>query len=377
MKIDELIKELQITMPQIVNSYCIVNGSLMSLNELQRMGFKEFSLRSKINMPKKLYKYFPNTLTSIVDKNTGEIKTINYSLEALKNNTIFLQSPRLYDDIYDSDINLDFSDYERLRLLEYCKRCSVEVNEQMSTFELGNLLLKTLDESFKFKGNINSIFKRTPSSKIEDLSNQCFIKKINIYLQKSNNLTDALINTILSDYNEYLLLLQNTFRTACFTTTPYSQLMWGGSYANCHNGFCVEYTISPNDSKYAQVFLNLFPMIYCTVRPNMAEKLTKIENSPLTDDDLWDIYFNGALRKSIDWAYQNEWRLLFPPDNHLKENGYNINFFPITKVFLGNRMSGENQKEIIKICLDRKIPYVGIIRSANTFEMKETEIKTL
>lgn len=33
----------------------------------------------------------------------------------------------------------------------------------------------------------------------------------------------------------------------------------------------------------------------------------KSEN--ISDETLWNIYFHGTLRKSIDWNFQNEWRL--------------------------------------------------------------------
>lgn len=39
---------------------CIVNREIMSLDEIENMGFQEFGIRSKLNMPLKLYKYFSN-----------------------------------------------------------------------------------------------------------------------------------------------------------------------------------------------------------------------------------------------------------------------------------------------------------------------------
>ena len=107
----------------------------------------------------------------------------------------------------------------------------------------------------------------------------------------------------------------------------------------------------------------------------MTEKLVKLQDKEILHKDLWNIYFHGALRKSIDWAYQNEWRLLLP----LRRNGtaadYNVPFFPITKVYLGNRMSQESRKEIIEICHAKNIPYVGVTRNPNIFEMQECPVQ--
>ncbi len=384
MDINALIQTLQSALPQIAESCCIVNGALMNLTEVQNMGYDEFSMRAKMNMPLKLYKYFPNRLTELVDKKTGkpiidettgDKKTVNYSIQALRDNTVFMQSPSLFDDVYDSDISLNYSEYERARLLEYCIRCEIDVKEAMETPELANALMQTIADMINSTGNIDSLFKSAPATKNEDLSNQCFLLELKNQLYKGKDLGESLRNAIVSDFNRYLQYLQDSFRATCFATTPYSQLMWGGSYADCHRGFCVEYTVLPNDPQYQKLFLNLFPMIYCKVRPNMTEKLVKFQDKEPTIELLWDIYFHGALRKSIDWAFQNEWRLLLPMERNREEKDYCVSLFPITKVFLGNRMSHAARKEIIEICHDRNIPYIGVTRNPNIFEMQECAIK--
>lgn len=114
MDISNLIADIQRFTPEFASSYCVVNGAIMKLDEIQNMGYDEFSLRSKINMPLHLYRYYPNTITK--DKETG--KEVNYSTQASENNTVFLQTPTAYDNVYDSDINIDYSEYEHLRLIE-------------------------------------------------------------------------------------------------------------------------------------------------------------------------------------------------------------------------------------------------------------------
>lgn len=384
MDINSLIQTLQNSIPQIAESCCIVNGTLMNLNEVQNMGYNEFSMRAKINMPLKLYKYFPNQLIELIDKKsgkpivdetTGDKKTVNYSIQALRDNTVFMQSPSLFDDVYDSDIGLDYLEYERARLLEYCIRCKIDVKETMKASELADALMQTIADMINSTGNIDCLFKSPPATKNEDLSNQCFLLDLKNQLYKGKDLGESLRNAIVSDFNRYLQYLQDSFRATCFATTPYSQLMWGGSYADCHRGFCVEYTVLPNDPQYQKLFLNLFPMIYCKVRPNMTERLVQFQDKEPTMELLWDIYFHGALRKSIDWAFQNEWRLLLPMEQNREEKDYCISFFPITKVFLGNRMSHAARKEIIDICHERNIPYIGVTRKPNVFEMQECAIK--
>lgn len=376
METSDLIQKLQNFAPQFLESYCIVNGAMMNLDEVQNMGWKEYGLRSKFNIPPKLYKYFPNRSIELIDEKSGKVKKMeNYSIQALVNNTVFMQSPSLFDDVYDSDISLNYDEYEKIRLLEYCERCELNVCESMSTQEIRNALLKVIDKSVNSSGNFEFLFKRKPISKIEELSNDNFTLKLKFELRNGNDLSKALECIINADFMEYSQNLQNTFRATCFATTPYSQLMWGGSYADCHRGFCVEYTVLHNDPQYKDIFCNLFPMIYCKVRPNMTNRLARVQDKELTEEMVWDIYFHGALRKSIDWAFQNEWRLLLPMKRNQDKKDYCIQFFPITKVFLGSRMPIIARKEIIEICNDKNIPYIGVARNPNIFEMQECAIK--
>ena len=113
MDINELILSIKQNQAELMTSYCIVNGAISSLKEIQDMGYREFSYRAKCNMPMKLQKYFPNLST----EKDGE--KVNYSIQALENNTVFMQTPSEFDDVYDSDINFDFNEYEYLRLSEY------------------------------------------------------------------------------------------------------------------------------------------------------------------------------------------------------------------------------------------------------------------
>lgn len=354
--------------PEFLMSCCIINGSVLRLDEVQSMGCTEFGLRSRLNMPLKLYRYYPNRWS----KNEEE-QDVNYSHIALKNNTVFLQSPTEFDDVYDSDITIDFVEYEKQRLIEYCRRCQLTAEKDWTIQELGDALTKALWQGYNKTGCLNGAFSLPAASELELLSNQLFSNRVLVEFQKTNDFGVSVSNAIRNEYVEYCNYLKTIFRTTCFATTPYSQLMWGGAYGDCHKGFCVEYTVLPNEPKYAEVYSNLFPMVYCKVRPDMTERIVAAKDRMITEETLWDLYFHGALRKSIDWAFQNEWRLLLPLRKSSSED-YNVPFFPITKVYLGNRMQPRQRKEIIDICKEREIPYVGVKRNPVLFEMQDCEV---
>lgn len=366
--IDNLIKSFKQFAPDFLSSYCIINGSFLELDKVEKMGYNEFSYQSRLSMPLKLYKYFPNTVT----KENG--KPVNYSIQALKNNTVYLQSPTQFDDCYDSDISIEYPAYERIALIEYCRRSGIFINSELSTNEVGNLFLEAIVKSLNKHHNYENIFSVKPQTEIEKLENELFCKSLLLEMQKTIDLGQTVSRIISEEYSNLLIRLKSTFRVSCFATNPFSQLMWGGSYADEHRGFCLEYTVLPNDTDYKDVFYNLFPMIYCKTRKDISEKIALIKGKDNSFESLWNIYFYGALRKSIDWAFQNEWRLLLPLKNK-READYNVKFFPITKVILGNRMSADKRKELIDICKEKNIPYVGVKKNKDLFEMQECEMK--
>ena len=369
MNINDFLLEANGFASEFLSSYCVINGGIFDLKRVENLGFEQFALLTKNSVPLKLYKYFPDK--TITDDKGNKI---NYSISALQDNTVFLQNPLQFDDIYDSDINIEFFEYEYLRLKTYCTKCGIKTKDDDTTQELGNAFVQELYAHFIKNKSFDNLFKKKPVSEIEKLTNQKFIYSLIIELQNNSNLAEVVSKIIWNEYCEFLEELRTTFRISCFSTTPYSQLMWGGSYADCHKGFCIEYTVLPNDEIYRDIYYNLFPMIYCKTRPNVVNELYKLKDSSVTKDTLWNIYFNGALRKSIDWAFQNEWRLLLPIKSKDTSN-YNVKFFPITKVFLGNRMSKERRKEIINICKEKNIPYIGVRRKNDAFEMEECNIK--
>lgn len=163
MDLSELIMNIQQLAPQLASTCCVINGAFMTLEDVEKMGYDEFLYRSKINMPLRLYKYFSNA------ENDKEGSKVNYSMIALKNNTVYMQSPSLFDDVYDSEINIDYYDYHKYRLLEYCRRCGLPVDESKTIENIGIELLKAIQESVEKNKDFDHIFTVSPTSEIESM----------------------------------------------------------------------------------------------------------------------------------------------------------------------------------------------------------------
>jgi hypothetical protein len=170
--------------------------------------------------------------------------------------------------------------------------------------------------------------------------------------------------------------LQNTankFRITCFAETPYSMLMWS-HYARNHQGFCIEYETPVYSDDSADLYHSLFPVIYTDTRTDLTKLgLILQETGTFSADGFWELYKYGLLCKSLDWKYQNEWRLV-SYDNRLTDNSYNCRFFKIKKVYLGNKMSPDDRIKIIQICKDKGIPYAGVTIASDRFMMNDCGI---
>lgn len=370
-KIYDLLAQFQQVSPEFLNHFCMINGAVYPLDEVEKMGYAEFGLRARINMPKRLYKYFPN-MRKEVRGDSGEVTSVNYSLDALKSNCVYLNCPDQFDDVYDSDINIPWEEYSLFRLKKYAAWGGCNTNAIHKIEEIGYVLAQKMYSALSSGQDIESIFSLEEHPEEERMSILIFCQEVKSELVARQDWHAAIAQTLHNEYSKLLKRIQRLFRVSCFAITPFSQLMWGGPYADCHRGFCIEYSVDPVNPQYKDVYNHLFPVVYCKTRKKVTENLMCVQDAELTEAGLWDIYFHGALRKSIDWAYQSEWRFLLPAGHNTA--GFTREFFPITKVYLGNRMPHDQRREVIEICQEKNIPYIGVTRADDRFEMQECKI---
>lgn len=328
----------------------------------------EFNMR---NMPVSLFKYFPNN--SSVDDNGNKT---NYSLEALKNNTVFLSPPNQFDDPYDCNIYVDDNEFALQRIHYYASLCGVEVKSGWNYVDIANNLAMKIYMHCSQGNEIESLFNLNEENELVRSHQQIFLLTVKSKIQAKNATGDSYFNAFYEVINQELNDMQKTanrFRISCFAQTPYSMLMWS-HYAKYHNGFCIEYEVPNHSNDNDSIFQNLFPVIYTDTRKDFTRlSLNWKTTGNLSHDDLWDFYKYGLISKSLDWKYQQEWRLI-SCDNFLSDDKYNCKFFKIKKVYLGNRMSTKDRLEVIEICKSKDIPYSGVVISSNRFEMKDCNI---
>lgn len=343
-----------------------IRGQQYSLEQIKELTQEKFCLQNITNMPTKLYKYFPN----VISADTG----INYSQEALINNTVYLQNPTLFDDPYDCTILANEQDFYIKRITYYAERCGIKVQPEWDYNKIVYELSLYLYEGIKRGISLEELFsfKSTPKQ-LSELRLETFILNVEIGIVDTfKNFNDvwqrSFYNAIQKEYIDDVQNSLKNFRISCFAESPYSILMWS-HYANQHKGFCLEYEIPPYSKSNELLFHSIHPVIYSDTRISTLEQhLNYLKLPKMTNEILWDIYKYGLLIKNIDWKYQNEWRLILL-DDMLPNN--NCKFFKINKVYLGNKMSAEDRWKLIEICNRKEISYGGVSISQEKYKMED------
>lgn len=348
---------------------CVVCGMGFTMDQLDNTSEEEFAVFRMNHMPKKLYKYFPDSST------TQDGKEINYSREALVNNTVYLQTPEKFDDPYDSSIVVDEMEFQRQRLLHYLDICKIEHDSLADNSTLMFQLAQGIYSRSLEGTTYEKLYSISPDLEEADkLQRTLFAYKLAERLNQYQNDIDAWQHALYDTIHDEYLSIQNTlvkhFRVSCFATSPYSMLMWA-HYANSHKGFCIEYEV-PEDGNENNLIYQLYPVIYSSRRTSVLEEcLQEMDTTQTSRDTLWKIHKYGLLSKDIIWQYQNEWRLVGYDKMMEVDGSYNCMFFKISKVYLGNKMDAATRKELINICKENKIPYVGVQTVNDRYVMQD------
>lgn len=205
-----------------------IRGKPYSADEIHALTQEDLVIPTIRTMPSSLYKYFPDT----IDSESGR----NYSREALENNTVFLQQPRLYDDPYDCTILMNEEEFAHQRITYYAKLCGLEISPgwdyskiayEFSCYLYQGLIAgKELAALFPVQLDGNDIFEK---------QHELFILSLQVGLNEFEGSQQVWAHAFYKAiHQEYVDLLKGKieeFRVACFTESPYAMLMWA-HYAN-------------------------------------------------------------------------------------------------------------------------------------------------
>lgn len=183
------------------------------------------------------------------------------------------------------------------------------------------------------------------------------------------------------------IITQQSFKFCCFSENVKSAYMWG-QYANNESGFCLQYDFSDGDNiyqsaRYENVNTFIYPVIYEEHRyPVSIEYIEYLFQYRL----FYTIFLNSgyfssvsdihkclnsyvpcpdilvgtkiALNKSIEWKFEQEWRLFCSSVNelHLSEGKHLCITKKPTALYLGRRITEVNEKILVLLAQEKKIP---------------------
>ncbi len=231
-------------------------------------------------------------------------------LQTIINKSLWISRPQEFNDLSDCELDgiggpsYDNDFYMRL------KNCieTLYPSEQHNYFPLPDEILNSLRQFFD-----HSALPENSSEipLISELTRNSIVAKVRNYLRKRTGVC------------------------CFFQGEPKHPLMWA-HYANNHTGFCIEYEIEHTDNQLLEVNYTTVP-----VKPSIVELLLCPEETLL----------RILTRKSLEWNYEKEFRLIHPNKFYNDERGEIIplpqTMNPI-RLIKGANFDNEKNTELMK-----------------------------
>jgi hypothetical protein len=154
-------------------------------------------------------------------------------------------------------------------------------------------------------------------------------------------------------------LTKRNLSICCFSETRDSVLMWS-HYADQHHGCCLEFDVR-------HLFLPdgvgpLLPVLYTDERFDVTAYYSAIAAG---GGNNWSAIF-ACCRKTKDWSYEKEWRLvfLFPYSGETAKFG-----IPLKSITMGLRTSPDHQRCLTEIAQKLDIPLYRTVSSTTNSEL--------
>lgn len=244
-----------------------------------------------------------------------------------------------------------------------------------------NELLKRVRESLTETG-IKEAFERSGENFLDIEMEKDGFGTADSFVSRALKLRESFLGEIAMGFSDVVKALQERTYIASLTENVDSGVMWG-HYGDSHKGFAVEYEFAEDlfcphlgeiEGATATIFgwLSLLPVMYSGERASgieLAEQysfksmLERIHNQPmplcyLPQADLL-LYTKLGLRKSLEWRYENEWRVIMTPQPNVQNDDKWAYIAARPKALYLGAMSEEKPDErekLINIAREKKLP---------------------
>lgn len=314
--------------------------------------WEEFKKSLLHSQPKYLYKYR---------------KVDEYSIENLKNDTVWFSHPSKFDDTLDTSINIDIKqemkEFQQNEMLYY-RRLSIAMIYKFFK-----------DKKIKFKDDMDSLVKTyltyfDEEGRLDRYKSFRYLKlhypkltinqinQINeIISTPLNKETEEAISGYLSNFLNINSKIKSEACTFCLAEENDNSAMWG-TYADNSQGFCIEYEIPADDISAQRMRINLLPIYYGKKRQFkffdfLVEGLYSLDKDTIygiSKKDYRNIFLS-LYTKSLEWLFQKEWRIVLGKEVTEK----NVHFPYARSIILGERISKKNEQTLIDIARSKRL----------------------
>ena len=284
----------------------------------------------RINMPSKLYRYRP-------------LNNIGHFEDEVTNAHVYMVNPKAFNDPFDSSSVLKIEDIKR----------SENVKNRY----------KDIFKRFADRKVVRSVFNN--KDWFENLSSYCayvaFMDKSMVQSDDEFEYTaKRFLCNELEKLNEYINKLTSSLaKVVCFTESNTNLPMWN-HYANKHSGVCLEFDFPKISNAY--FIERMLPVYYVKELPNGVNLPIDNNINLVTSSDYL------LLHKLDDWQYEKEWRLIYDAGfwyksleaipNKFYDEGKIVDFIRPSKIYLGYKVSEENEQFVREIGERCNIPVV-------------------
>ncbi len=267
------------------------------------------------------------------------------NIDALKSDSVYTVTADRFNDPYDSLIQYDIDSIEEIIMATANADFMAALRDLIKTNSLPSEI-PNLFPNGEFDQAFNNLLKT-------DLANK---KEVT---QRLTSMADNIIAFIRLIMPVAVQQIRNSVTYACFSEKVDSITMWS-HYADYHKGFALGYD-NQNLSFDAlnKVSCGLFPVTYDDIRYNansfIAWAIYNIRGIKMIQPDLL-ANIKAGLKKSTDWSYENEWRLIctVPIEERAKPDATPITICP-NEIYYGIRISKEDKVLLHEIALDKKM----------------------
>jgi hypothetical protein len=251
-----------------------------------------------------------------------------YHLNVLRNSSLYFSSFDKFNDPYDSTLKFDYTD------------------DPPGTRKLG------------FQKFLREIYPKAPINEIENLVDQR-LKKIN----SSEDYFEEVANF-------QTLKNKDKYGICSLTPNPRNLLMWA-HYSNNHAGFCVGIDAKKLlEEQYSLIIKN---MLLGLIKIHYTENYPKINFFHSLNHPNSEAIIDLLVTKSIEWKYEDEYRLLLiDKTNHELKFSQNI----FSEIILGCNIKIKDKRNILSIIKinNLNIPVYQSILSQAKFQIDLEEI---